>query len=197
MAKWARRWMDLSLSLTKKNWLPGKPNNNKKQMKNRSSRVLWAMQSANFVLHSNGSEWMNDWTYTKINFSWLSRHFHWYAMLVQFKTVCTELPQQPMSPQSCPWMFCLFFCPLANFDRDQCVVRLQWESNWLLDHLRVLLLRHNMKGIFWTGHLAAESPSESIFHGWKCLNNMLFFLECSNFPVPLASGISHDYWLYE
>ncbi len=68
MAKWAQRWMDLSLSLAKKSWLPGKPNNNKKQMNNGSSRVLWAMQSANFVLHSNGSEWKNDKTPTKINY---------------------------------------------------------------------------------------------------------------------------------
>lgn len=85
-------------------------------------------------------------------------------------------------PRVLPGDSVFFFCPLANFDRDQCIVRLQWESNWLLYHLRVLLLRHNMKLIFLTGHLAAESPPEFIFHCWKCLNNMLFFLECSNFP---------------
>lgn len=137
--------MDLSLSLTKKSWLPGKLNNNKKQMKNGSTGVLWAMQNANFALLSNGYKWMNDQTYTETN-SFLD-YLGIFIDMLCWSSLKLDVQRQKNCNSKVPrvvlYIFILF-----------------------------------------------------IFHCLKCLNNVII-PGMLPFPLCLASGISHDYLLFE
>jgi len=62
--------------------------------------------------------------------------------------MCSPFLKAPATTTLClkshPWRGCLSVL-WWNFDRYQCVIHLQSQSKWLLDHPRVLLLRHIWK----------------------------------------------------